>query len=171
MPDHKAASSTQKSDLVVTRIFDAPVKLVWSAWTEPDQVMRWWGPNRFTCPSAKMDFREGGTSLVCMKAPKEFGGQDMYSTWHYRRNVPFELIEYIRNLADQDGNKMDPVKLGMPPDFPRDQRHIVAFESLPGDKTQITVTEYGWSPGKMMELSKLGLEQCLNKMAAIFVQP
>jgi uncharacterized protein YndB with AHSA1/START domain len=115
-----------------------------------------------------MDFREGGTSLVCMRARKELGGQDMYSTWHYRRIVPSELIEYIHNLADKDGNKLDPVALGMPPDFPQDQRHTIVFKPVAEGKTQITVTEYGWNAGKMLELSELGLEQCLDKMAAIF---
>jgi uncharacterized protein YndB with AHSA1/START domain len=65
--------------------------------------MQWWGPHRFTARSAKMDFREGGTSLVCMRAPKEFGGQDMYSTWAYKKIVPMQSIEFIHNLADKDG--------------------------------------------------------------------
>ena len=51
-----------KRDLVVTRVFNAPVKQVWKAWSEPELVMRWWGPNGFTYPVARMDFREGGTS-------------------------------------------------------------------------------------------------------------
>ena len=68
--------------------------------------MQWWGPEGFTCPVAKMDFREGGTSLVCMRAPKEFGGQDMYNTWSYRKIVPLERIEYILNFTDKDGEKI-----------------------------------------------------------------
>jgi hypothetical protein len=32
---------------------------------------------------AEMDFRVGGASLVCMRAPAEYGGQDMYHTWTY----------------------------------------------------------------------------------------
>ena len=39
-----------------------------------------WGPNGFTSPCAEIDFREGGISLVCMRAPEEMGGQDLYST-------------------------------------------------------------------------------------------
>jgi uncharacterized protein YndB with AHSA1/START domain len=33
-----------KKDIVVTRVFDAPVELVWRAWTEAEQVRQWWGP-------------------------------------------------------------------------------------------------------------------------------
>jgi len=63
-------------DLAVTRVLDAPVEEAWRAWTEPERVRRWWGPTGFTSPSADMDVRVGGTSLVCMRAPAEYGGQD-----------------------------------------------------------------------------------------------
>ena len=64
MSNNNSEQTTKTRDLVVTRIFDAPVEQVWKAWSDPDQVMRWWGPHGFTAPVAKMDFREGGTSLV-----------------------------------------------------------------------------------------------------------
>lgn len=66
---------TKTRDLVFNRIFDATPEQVWKAWTDPAHVMRWWGPDHFSCPSAVIDLREGGTSIVCMRAPKEFGGQ------------------------------------------------------------------------------------------------
>jgi uncharacterized protein YndB with AHSA1/START domain len=89
-------SSSKTRDLIVTRVFDAPIELVWKAWTNPEHIMRWWGPEGFTSPSAVIDFREGGMALVCMRAPKEFGGQDMYSTWAYEKIVPMERIEFIQ---------------------------------------------------------------------------
>ena len=154
-------------DLVVTRVFAAPVDLVWKAWTDPEYVMRWWGPDHFTSPSAKMDFREGGTSLVCMRAPEDFGGQDMYSTWVYQKIVPLKRIEFIQNLADKDGNLIDPAEIGMPPEFPRDIRTVVTFKDLGNGKTEMTVTEYNM-PAADTELGKnaeLGLNQSLDKMA------
>jgi uncharacterized protein YndB with AHSA1/START domain len=170
MSDKAAPTSANITDLDVTRVFEAPVQLVWKAWTDPEHVMRWWGPNGFTAPFANIDFRVGGTSLVCMRASKEFGGQDFFSTWHYQEIEPLRRIEYIHNLADKDGNKADPVKLGMPPDFPQDQRHSVTFEALGNNQTKMTVTEYGWTAGQMMDMSKIGLEQCLDKMAATFAK-
>jgi len=108
------SDAAKKVDVVMTRTFNAPIEKVWKAWSDPKLVMQWWGPTGFTCPVAKMDFRKGGTSLVCMRAPKEFGGQDMYSTWKYTVIGPMKRIEYIHNLADKDGNKVDPTKLGLP---------------------------------------------------------
>ena len=154
-------------DLIVTRIFNAPIELVWKAWTDPEYVMRWWGPDHFTSPSAKMDFREGGRSLVCMRAPEDFGGQDMYSTWVYQKIVHLELIEFIQNLADKDGNQIDPAEIGMPPEFPRDIRTVVTFKDLGNDKTEITVTEYNMPTAdtEMGKNAELGLNQSLDKMA------
>src|SRR4030095_2995620 len=58
-PNGNVASRTvangQKHDLVITRVFDAPIEQVWKAWTDPAFVMRWWGPTGFTSPSCKID--------------------------------------------------------------------------------------------------------------------
>lgn len=157
-------------DLVVSRVFNAPVELVWKAWTDPEYVMRWWGPDYFTSPSAKIDFREGGTSIVCMRAPKDFGGQDMYSVWVYQKIVPFQSIEFTQNMADINGNLIDPTTLGLPPEFPRDMRTVVTFKDLGNSKTEMTVTEYNMptSDTEMGKNAELGLNQSIDKMVAIF---
>lgn len=164
------STEAQKRDLVVTRTFDAPVGQVWKAWTDPESVMQWWGPTGFTSPLANMDVREGGTSLVCMRAPKELGGQDMYNTWTYQKIVPNERLEFILNFADKDGNKVDPAAMGMPPGIPKDVRHVITFNDLGDNKTEMTVTEYGYTSEQVVDLSKAGLEQSLDKMAASFAK-
>jgi hypothetical protein len=74
--------------------------------------------------------RQGGRSLVCMRAPKEFGGQEMYSTWTYTKIVPMREIEYLHHFADKDGNRVDPVTLGLPPDMPEEVRNVVTFKAV-----------------------------------------
>lgn len=144
-----------------------PLAKVWQAWTDSQSLMQWWGPQGFTCPLARIDLREGGTSLVAMRSP-EHGTH--YSIWHYQRIVPHQQLEFVHNLADASGNKINPVTVGMPPDFPMDQRQVIAFEALPGDKTALTVTEYGWTVGQMMEFSRMGMEQSLDKLAAVLAR-
>ena len=159
------AQNNQKSetkDLVVTRTFDAPVAEVWKYWAESEGVKKWWGPTGFTAPLARMDFREGGTSLVCMRAPN---GQDFYNTWTYRKIEPLKRIEFILGWADKDGQKIDPVTMGLPPDIPQEVRHVVTFKDVSGE-TELTVVEYGYKSDQTHDLSKAGLEQCLDKMAA-----
>jgi uncharacterized protein YndB with AHSA1/START domain len=165
-PASAATKAVQKRNLVFTRVFDAPVEQIWKAWTDSEMVKKWWGPEGFTCPVARMDVREGGTSLVCMRAPKEFGGQDMFSTWTYTKIVPMREIEYLHHFADKDGNRVDPAQQGLPPEMPKDVRNLVTFKAVNDSKTKIAVTEYDWPVGRMMEMSKTGMEQCLDKMAA-----
>jgi uncharacterized protein YndB with AHSA1/START domain len=155
-------------DVVVTRVLDAPIEEVWKAWSEPDYVMRWWGPTGFTSPSAEMDFRVGGVSLVCMRAPAEYGGGDMYNTWTYARIVPNERIEFVSNFADEEGNPLDPAAMGMPPGIPYDVPHVITFKATGEDGTEMIVTEHGYTTEEARDLSRAGMEQCLDKMAAIF---
>jgi uncharacterized protein YndB with AHSA1/START domain len=71
------SSENETHDLIVTRSFNAPQERVWRAWSDPDRVMRWWGPHGFTSPMCRMDFREGGTTLVCMRSAE---GWELYNT-------------------------------------------------------------------------------------------
>jgi len=160
---------TEKKDLVISRVFNATVEQVWEAWSDASEVKKWWGPTGFSCPLATIDFREGGTSLLAMRPPKDFGDEDLYSIWTYQKIVPMEKIEYVHNLADQDGHKIDPVTINMPADFPQDQHHTITFKVLGANETELTVTEHDWPVGQMMQMSEMGMNQCLDKMAALFV--
>src|SRR3712207_7938876 len=113
--------------MMVTRVFDAPVEQVWHAWTDPEHVMRWWGPTGLTAPAARMDVHEGATSLVCMRSPE---GQDLYNTWTYRRIVPQRRIEFVQRFSDENGNAIDNATMGLPPGIPREVPHLVTFEAV-----------------------------------------
>ena len=160
-------TETKQRNVVVTRVFDAPVERVWQAWSEPEQVKRWWGPTGFSCPLAEMDFRVGGTSLVCMRAPAEFGGQDLYNTWTYVDIVPGQRFEYILKFSDAQGQPIDPAEIGVPVGVPREVRNVNHFRDLGNGQTALAITEYGYTTDQAHDLSKLGMEQCLDKMAAM----
>ena len=61
----------------VSRTFEAPLELLWKAWTEPEHFMKWYGPKGFTAPTCEIDLREGGRHLWSMLSPD---GKQMYST-------------------------------------------------------------------------------------------
>jgi uncharacterized protein YndB with AHSA1/START domain len=105
MNDNNKDDGTGTLDVVVTRVLDAPVEEVWRAWSDPAYMTQWWEPMGFTSPGAEMDFRVGGASLVCMRAPAEYGGQDMYHTWTYTRIDAHEWIEFVSNFADEDAHR------------------------------------------------------------------
>jgi uncharacterized protein YndB with AHSA1/START domain len=154
----------EKEDLVVTRIIDAPIELVWKAWTDPEHVMKWWGPKYYTSPSCKIDLREGGRYVFCMRAPQNQGGQDSYTAGIFKKIVPMELLEFTQGMSDQDGNPIDPAQAGMPPDFPKAIRTVVTFKRFRNDMTKLTVTEYAWPASQMMVFSIAGLHQSIDKL-------
>jgi len=51
----------------IARMIDAPREEVFRAWTDPDQLRRWWGPGEFTCPEAEVDLRPGGRYRLVMQ--------------------------------------------------------------------------------------------------------
>jgi uncharacterized protein YndB with AHSA1/START domain len=72
---------TQDQQVLITRIFDAPRKLVFAAWTDPEQVAQWFGPEHFDTPreSVTIDLRVGGRWALTMvqrdsgrEAPAEY---------------------------------------------------------------------------------------------------
>src|SRR6516225_9463495 len=56
-------------ELLITRTFEAPRRLVFKMWTEPEHLVRWWGPRGFTTISSRMEVRPGGTWSRSMRAP------------------------------------------------------------------------------------------------------
>lgn len=55
--------------LTTTRIIKAPRDRVFTAWTTPELLMKWWGPGPVTCPEAHVDLREGGEYRIANKSP------------------------------------------------------------------------------------------------------
>jgi uncharacterized protein YndB with AHSA1/START domain len=160
------SAGPETHDVSVTRLLDAPPEQAWRAWSDGEYVKRWWGPTGFTSPSAEMDFRVGGTSLVCMRAPAEYGGQDMYNSWTYEEIVEPERIAFTLAFVDAAGA---PLPAGsIPPGVPRRVRHLVTLSPADGGRTELTVREYGYATAEARDVSRAGLEQCLDKMQAIF---
>ena len=55
-------------EVVLARRIAAPRALVFRAFTDPEHLMRWWGPQGFTAPECDMDLRIGGALRVVMQA-------------------------------------------------------------------------------------------------------
>jgi uncharacterized protein YndB with AHSA1/START domain len=61
-------TNDQPADVVrLTRVIDAPREEVFRAWTEPEEIRRWWGPGDFSCPWAEVDLRPGGRYRLAMQ--------------------------------------------------------------------------------------------------------
>src|SRR5262245_24129847 len=57
---------TETRELVIRRVFNAPIDLVWEAWTDPKRAIAWWGPRAHPATHMEMDVRVGGTWRHCL---------------------------------------------------------------------------------------------------------
>ncbi len=104
--------------LTLERTFDAPLALVWEAWTKPKHITHWWGPKGMPVKIAQHDFRVGGHWKYIMPFPdgSEFIGEGTYS----------EIVEFKKTVTSADFKPMtEGVEMTM------------LFEEL-GDKTKFT---------------------------------
>ncbi len=95
-------------ELTVSRVFDAPRDVVWKAWTDPNVLRKWWGPNGVTNPTCEWDARPGGRINIVMLAGKELGsleGQEWPMSGTFEAVEPKEKIVYVSSaLEDRKGN-------------------------------------------------------------------
>lgn len=88
-------------EIVITRVFDAPRELVWDAWTDPQQIVKWWGPHGFTLTVDEMDVRPGGVWKSTMYGPDDT---------EYLNDCVFTEVVKPRRIAYKltGGRKHDP---------------------------------------------------------------
>ncbi len=93
----------------IEREFNAPVGVVWKAWTDPAVLEKWWEPKPWVAKTRSMDFRVGGAWLYAMVGPE---GQQHWS------NVIFTAIEHESSFAadaiftDDKGNAVPGAPIG-----------------------------------------------------------
>ena len=56
-------------EMVITRLINAPPARVFDAWTDPEQVVKWWGPRGFTTTTHKLEVKPGGVWCFVMHGP------------------------------------------------------------------------------------------------------
>jgi uncharacterized protein YndB with AHSA1/START domain len=92
------AARNPANDIRITRVYDAPVTAVWAAWTDPEQVAKWWGPRGFTLTTHSKDLRPGGSWVYTMHGPD---GVD------YPNKTTYHEVEELRRLVYDHGASGD----------------------------------------------------------------
>jgi uncharacterized protein YndB with AHSA1/START domain len=90
------AAKPESNEIRLIRVYDAPVRAVWDAWTDPAQVAQWWGPRGFTLTTHSKDLRPGGHWSYTMHGPD---GTDFINKTLY-----YEVEECAKLVYDHGGN-------------------------------------------------------------------
>lgn len=88
--------------LLLTRLLDAPRPLVFKVWTNPEHIVRWWGPRGFALAHCDMDPRPGGKYRFCMR---ERGEKDHWLHGVYREVSPPGKLSFTFVWERDDGSE------------------------------------------------------------------
>jgi uncharacterized protein YndB with AHSA1/START domain len=151
-----AASTIHPAPLRVSRLFSAPRETVFKAWSSADHVKRWFCPNGYSVPEAKVEMRVGGAFEVCMRSPE---GVD-----HWTRGTFTEVAAPERLTIDH--HVIDPCGGG--PLFSAVTQ--VKFSEGPGGTLMEVVQTYSFpataQAAQMLKGAPEGWRQTLDKLEA-----
>jgi uncharacterized protein YndB with AHSA1/START domain len=143
---------TDPCSIIGDRLLDAPRELVFLAFTDPEHLAQWWGPNGFTTTTHSFDFQPGGVWRFVMHGPD---GRDYQNRITYEEIVPPERIVYRHD----GGEDVEPVQFSQ----------TLTFQDLGGGRTRLTwhgrfptaeerarvVKEYGADKGLSQTMARL----------------
>ncbi len=149
-----SAADNIERELVVTRVIDAPRRLVFEAWTDAEQVAHWWGPQGFVTTHCDMDIRVGGAYRFCMRSP---AGTDHWKRGVYREIVEPERIVFTFAWEDADGNPGHELLT------------TVTFDDV-GGKTRLTLRQAGFETVERRDDHRGGWTSCLERFGEYIEQ-
>src|SRR5260221_2257070 len=104
-------SNTADREIIMSRLLNAPVNLVWEVWTNPEHIKNWWGPDGFTNTIHLMDFKPGGEWDFTMHGPDgaDFKNKSVFKEIIKHKKIVYEHVSGPKFLAtiefDAQGEK------------------------------------------------------------------
>jgi len=157
--DIKQQGSALQNEIVINRVFNLPVSVVWLAWTDAEYFKKWWGPRGFSCPSSKMEARVGSKYLNCMRGPD---GKEYWSTGVVKELIPERKLVVTDSFSDDKGNIKPASEYGMPGVWPKELLITVYLEEADG-ATKMKLKHQG-IPGEMREDCIKGWNESFDKL-------
>ena len=135
--------------LVITRTFKAPVERVYAAWTDAEQIKRWFAPGDMSVPAAEADVRKGGRYRVQMS---EGGGDCAFHTTGgvYREVIPNQRLVFTWQWQGSDVETLVTLE----------------FKSLSANETELTLRHEGFDSEDTRDKHGQGWDGCLAKLEA-----
>jgi uncharacterized protein YndB with AHSA1/START domain len=91
-------------EVLITRLFDIPARYLFEAWSKPEHLMEWFGPEGWPLTLCEMDFRQGGTFRFAMTGPS--GRQNTPFGGKYLEIVPDRRIVYDNGFETPGAERM-----------------------------------------------------------------
>lgn len=85
--------------ITISREISAPLSSVWKAWTEPEHLIKWWGPDGFTNTFHAIEVREGGHWVFTMHGPD---GEDYPNRIVFTEILPMQRIAFVHDSGEGD---------------------------------------------------------------------
>lgn len=123
-------------EILINHVFNAPVELVWKAWSDPTHLSRWHAPEGCEISFTRFDFRAGGGFHSCIQNPA-FG--ECWCVAQYLEIKPNSLICYKISIADASGNLVSSKDAGHDPEWPEETLVTLTFTPQPEGKTLLTL--------------------------------
>jgi uncharacterized protein YndB with AHSA1/START domain len=102
--NESADASIAEREVVITRVFDAPARLLFAAYSKREHIMKWFGPKGWPVTLCEMDFRVGGRFRFAMTGPD--GKQNTPFGGEYLDIVLDEKIVYDNGFELPDAERM-----------------------------------------------------------------
>jgi uncharacterized protein YndB with AHSA1/START domain len=133
----------------ISRLIAAPPARIWAAWTDPDALPKWWGPEGFTCRTKEIDLREGGIWRFDMVAPDG----TVWPTRHrYTAHLPHRRIDFLLD-GDDVSEDSKVVRVTFMPDG--DGTRVTLHMTFPSAAELARVRGFGAEALGMQTLGKL----------------
>jgi uncharacterized protein YndB with AHSA1/START domain len=100
----RADESIADREVIITRVFDAPARLLFEAYSKPEHLRRWFGPKGWPLTLCEMDFWKGGRFRFAMTGPD--GKQNTPFGGEYLEIVPNRKIVYDNGFETPGAEKM-----------------------------------------------------------------
>jgi uncharacterized protein YndB with AHSA1/START domain len=154
----KVSKDFKARSIVLTREFDAPLVLVWRAYSESDFLDQWWAPAPFRVETKSFNFAAGGHWLYAMINPE---GRRHWGRMNYVSILPHRGIRIEDAFCDEHGN--------VNPNLPTSRGEIVFAPIASG--TRVELTNIYQREEDLQTIVAMGFEQgvatCLDQLEAL----
>lgn len=139
-------------EVILERTYDVAPEKIWQAWTDPEIMKKWWGPDNVIIPECEVDLRVGGRLYIVMEAGEGMG-QYRGIKWpmlaEFTEIIPNSKLSYKAQAWTEGANKEDTMI---------DQTTELTLSKEGDENTKIKVKATIYKTGPMAKMAVEGMQ-------------